>query len=228
MSPLRGHGRHAGRKAPGRAAHGKILDVKIAAKEVELYQKLLLAGKFHASFVVIGTLSSRMAGADGLNPQGIKHTKDVRRMFPLSWDGYILCGGDFDSFEVTLADAVYNDPSLRAALCSGKKSMPCSAWRVSSLGDTGDAREYANDDIVYTRALDHHFGDPTPGDDDSSPGLHGGRRPLARLPHRHSRYERVARQGPGGRGQLAGERQQAGRSPCLYHGRDGRDRGNLP
>ena len=48
-------------------------------------------------FVVIGTLSSRMAGADGLNPQGIKHTKDVRRMFPLSWDGYILCGGDFDS-----------------------------------------------------------------------------------------------------------------------------------
>ena len=30
-----------------------------------------------------------------------------------------------------------------------------------------DAREYANDDIVYTRALDHHFGDPTPGDDDS-------------------------------------------------------------
>ena len=95
--------------------------MKIAAKEVELYQKLLLAGKFHASFVVIGTLSSRMAGADGLNPQGIKHTKDVRRMFPLSWDGYILCGGDFDSFEVTLADAVYNDPSLRAALCSGKK-----------------------------------------------------------------------------------------------------------
>ena len=30
-----------------------------------------------------------------------------------------------------------------------------------------DAREYANDDIVYTRALDHHFGDPPPGDDDS-------------------------------------------------------------
>ena len=45
----------------------QILDVKIAAKEVELYKKLLLAGKFHASFVVIGTLSSRMAGADGLN-----------------------------------------------------------------------------------------------------------------------------------------------------------------
>ena len=31
-----------------------------------------------------------------------------------------------------------------------------------------DAREYANDDIVYTRALDKHFGYPTPGDNDST------------------------------------------------------------
>ena len=31
-----------------------------------------------------------------------------------------------------------------------------------------DAREYANDDIVYTRALDKHFGCPEPGDDDST------------------------------------------------------------
>lgn len=37
-------------------------------------------------------------------------------MFPLAWDGYELCGGDFDSFEVTLADAVYNDQTLRADL----------------------------------------------------------------------------------------------------------------
>ena len=99
----------------------KILDVKTAAKEVELYEKLLLAGKFHASFVVIGTLSSRMSGADGLNAQGIKHTEEVRKMFPLSWPGYVLSLGDFASFEVSLADAVYNDPGLRADLCSGKK-----------------------------------------------------------------------------------------------------------
>ena len=31
-----------------------------------------------------------------------------------------------------------------------------------------DAREYANDDIVYTRALDKHFGCPEPGDNDST------------------------------------------------------------
>ena len=94
----------------------EVLDIKIAGKEVELYNKLLLAGRFHASFVVVGTKSSRMAGTDGLNAQGIKATKTVRRCFPLTWDNFVLCGGDFDAFEVTLADAVYNDPALRADL----------------------------------------------------------------------------------------------------------------
>ena len=100
----------------------EILDVKRAFKEVELYEKLILAGRFHASFNVIGALSSRMSGGDGLNAQGIKKTKEVRKMFPLAWEGYELCGGDFDSFEVTLADAVYNDPQLRQALVT---FLPC-------------------------------------------------------------------------------------------------------
>jgi hypothetical protein len=99
----------------------EILAVKFAAKEIELYEKLLLAGKFHASFVVIGALSSRMAGTDGLNAQGIKHSKEVRQMFPLAWPGYLLCGGDFASFEVTIADAVCNDEALRAELIAGRK-----------------------------------------------------------------------------------------------------------
>lgn len=93
-----------------------ILDVKTKVKEVELYDKLLKAGKFHASFNVIGTLSSRMSGTDGLNAHGIKHDKRVRRMFPLKWDGFKLSGGDFDAFEVTIADAVYDDDDLRGAL----------------------------------------------------------------------------------------------------------------
>jgi len=50
----------------------EILKCKTAAKEVELYTKLLMAGRFHAAFKVIGTLSSRMAGGEGLNAQGIK------------------------------------------------------------------------------------------------------------------------------------------------------------
>jgi hypothetical protein len=133
-------------KHPAAVRSKAILDVKIAAKEVELYKKLLLAGKFHASFVVIGTLSSRMAGADGLNPQGIKHAKDVRKMFPLFWEDMILCGGDFDSFEVTIADAVYNDPALRKDLitrgpcpkCGGtgkdkKKGTPCGECETTGV-----------------------------------------------------------------------------------------------
>jgi hypothetical protein len=106
---------------PASVRASEILGVKAASKEVELHAKLVEAGRFHASFNVIGTLSSRMSGGDGLNAQGIKRSVEVRRMFPLAWDGMILCGGDFDSFEVVLADAVFEDAKLRYELLNGKK-----------------------------------------------------------------------------------------------------------
>ena len=99
----------------------EILAVKIAGKKIELFKKLLRAGKLHASFKVIGTLSGRMSGGDGLNVQGVDHTFDVRSMFPLAWEGMALGIGDFDSFEVTIADAVCNDEDLHTDLLSGKK-----------------------------------------------------------------------------------------------------------
>jgi DNA polymerase I-like protein with 3'-5' exonuclease and polymerase domains len=102
-----------------RAKH--VLDLKTADKEAEVFAKLIRAGRFHASFKVIGTLSSRMSGADGLNAHGIKHTTNVRGIFPLAWNGMVLSIGDFDSFEVTIADAVCKDPDLRADLLNGKK-----------------------------------------------------------------------------------------------------------
>lgn len=111
-----GTGKH---KAAERAA--QVIEARKSVKECELYEKLLTAGRFHASLNVIGTLSSRMSGADGLNPQGIKREAWVRGRFPLAWDGYVLCGGDFSSFEVTLADAAYNDPQLHADLLSKRK-----------------------------------------------------------------------------------------------------------
>ena len=100
----------------------EILEARRAIKEIEVYDKLLRAGRFHASFKVIGTLSSRMAGADKLNPQGIKNKKDIRSCFPLAdFDkGFVLSGGDFVSFEVVLAEAVYKDPKLREDLLNGK------------------------------------------------------------------------------------------------------------
>lgn len=99
-----------------------VLDARKAKKEEELYDKLLLALRFHASFVVIGTLSSRMAGADQLNAQGIKHDKTVRAAFPLCDDPLgCLCGGDFKSFEVSLAAKVFDSPKLNEDLINGVK-----------------------------------------------------------------------------------------------------------
>ncbi len=106
---------------PAAERAAELLKLKVANNEVGLHEKMLKAGRFHASFNVIGTKSARMSGADDLNAQGIKHTADVRRMFPLAWEGMILCGGDFDSFEITLADAVYRDSALREDLLKGTK-----------------------------------------------------------------------------------------------------------
>lgn len=102
----------------------EVLAARQAKKEIEIYDKLILAGRFHASFVVVGTLSSRMAGTDGLNPQGIKHDKYVREAFdlcdPLD-SRRVLCGGDFKSFEVGLAATVFDDERLIADIQSGIK-----------------------------------------------------------------------------------------------------------
>jgi len=101
----------------------EVLDARQYKSECVLFDKLLIAGRFHASFSVIGTLSSRMSGSgSGLNSQGIKRAKAIRSCFPLSSGDNILCGGDFVSFEVVLADAVYADPDLREDLT---KVLPC-------------------------------------------------------------------------------------------------------
>jgi DNA polymerase I-like protein with 3'-5' exonuclease and polymerase domains len=84
----------------------------MAQKKIEVLQKLLAADRFHPSFKVIGALSGRMSGADGLNPQGIDKTKEVRGCFPLAFDGEVLLGGDMQSFEISIAAADYDDPKL--------------------------------------------------------------------------------------------------------------------
>ncbi len=106
---------HSNTYEAGRRA-GLVLSARKAASEVVLYDKLLQAGRFHASFKIIGALSGRMSGADGLNAQGIKATDEVRSCFTLKWPGMVLTGGDFSGFEVVIADAVYADPDLHRDL----------------------------------------------------------------------------------------------------------------
>jgi hypothetical protein len=99
----------------------RILEARKAKKKLEVIDKLILAGRFHASFKVIGTLSSRMSGTDGLNAQGIGHDKLLRSCFDLAWEDMTLSGGDFVSFEVNIADAEYSDPKLHEDLLKDKK-----------------------------------------------------------------------------------------------------------
>lgn len=93
-----------------------VLESRFAKWEQKFYDKLINAERLHADFNVIGALSSRMSGAGGVNMQGVKKTKNVRRKFPLAFGHMKLRGGDFDGFEVVLADAGYNDPDLRKDL----------------------------------------------------------------------------------------------------------------
>jgi predicted RNA-binding Zn-ribbon protein involved in translation (DUF1610 family) len=81
-----------------------------------LFDKLLIAKKFHVSLKVIGALSSRMSGADGLNATGIQHQKKIRSAFTLASGDLVLTGGDFAAYEIGIADARYNDPKLRKQL----------------------------------------------------------------------------------------------------------------
>ena len=110
---------------PAAVRAAAVLKARRAAKRVQFIDKLLIAGRFHASVKVIGTLSTRMAGADGMNPQGVPHDKVFRLLFPLSDGELVLCGGDFSGFEICLMDAAYNDPVLRAKLLTKQPCHKC-------------------------------------------------------------------------------------------------------
>jgi len=94
----------------------KCLDARKARFDKNTFTKLLQAGRFHASSKVIGSLSGRMSGGDGLNALGIQHLKEIRKAYTFAFGGLSLCGGDFAAYEISIADADYNDPELRKQL----------------------------------------------------------------------------------------------------------------
>ncbi len=100
----------------------KVLEARTAEKRVMIFNKLELTnGRWHPSFKVIGAKSSRMSGTDGFSAHGINKIKEMRECFTLALEGEELHGGDFDAFEVGIADAVYGDPDLRLELQTGRK-----------------------------------------------------------------------------------------------------------
>lgn len=157
---------------------GQVLDTRKAHKEIELYDKLLIAGRLHASLKIGGTLSNRMAGADGLNVQAINNLKRVRALFPLAdFSGRTECTGckncsekdkttgtkkqlfkhyqydftekpstgDFESFEVVIAEAIYQDPNLRQDLltcedCGGEMAPYQLSMKCGSCGGSNSKK----------------------------------------------------------------------------------------
>lgn len=96
----------------------KIKNSRKMNAKLKVIRKLLLAERLYPGYNVIGTKSSRMSGSGGLNPQGFDKEKQFRSCFTL---GPNLAGGDFDGFELTICDAVYDDPNWHEMLTTGKK-----------------------------------------------------------------------------------------------------------
>jgi len=97
-----------------------VIDARHADKRIDFLRKLEQSIHFFPAFKIVGTKTNRMAGTGGLNPQGISHDPSDREIFLLHRDGLELSGGDYGGFEVTIADAAYNDSALHSDLQSGK------------------------------------------------------------------------------------------------------------
>ena len=98
----------------------RILEGRKKFSEINVLQKLLLAKKFYITFKIPGTKSDRMSGgsihkSSSLNPQGISKESFMRKILLVNEN---LCGGDYDQFEVSIADAHYKDPELKKILKS--------------------------------------------------------------------------------------------------------------
>lgn len=114
------HGTHM---HPAAARADEVLDARQCKYRLGIYKKLKQAlYRLHASYKVTGTLSNRMAGDNDLNVQGFERLKATRACFKLADDGYILGGGDFDSFEVMISAAMFNDENLTKVLT---ETYPC-------------------------------------------------------------------------------------------------------
>ena len=122
-----------------------ILAARRTSKKKGDITKLLMTDRFHPDFKIIGTKSSRMSGTGGLNAQGVSSAPAIRQCFTMADLDEVLSGGDFDAFEVTIADALYNDPALRADLLSKVKIHATMGSFLSGL---------TYDEVIATKGLE--------------------------------------------------------------------------
>jgi len=116
-----------------RAEH--ILDIRNHRKRLQVYNKLAKSKGAFPSFKVIGAKSGRMAGADGLNYHGIDKSASIRSLFDLTGhdEGWVVCGGDFDSQELAIMAATMNDDALDHDIRTGKSLHAVFAESASGI-----------------------------------------------------------------------------------------------
>lgn len=104
------------------AKRAKLIEkVRVHKKRIELFDKLIEAGRAYPNFRAVGTKSGRLSGTDGLNFQGVDSSLSVRDLFLLSDEGEVLSGGDYDGQEVAIAGTTMNDEKLLNEMRKGKK-----------------------------------------------------------------------------------------------------------
>jgi len=134
-----------GERHPAALSAELILAARRTSKKKGDILKLLMTDRFHPDFKIIGTKSSRMSGTGGLNAQGVSSAPVIRKCFTMADADEVLSGGDFDAFEVTIADATYNDPALREDLLSGIKIHATMGGFLSGL---------TYDEVLATKGLE--------------------------------------------------------------------------
>lgn len=144
-------------KHPSAVRADEVLECRKASKRADLLDKFIKAGRFHPTFSVMGTLSSRMSGSgDGvgdqnINAQGIPREKEFRSCFPLADKGEVLCIGDFISFEIAIMCACYNDELLLKQLNMGKKIHGIFASFLYDMSYEDILKTQKTDNDLYTK-----------------------------------------------------------------------------
>ena len=131
----------------GRIDH--IEEIRMHTKRIELYDKLILAKRAYCNFNIIGAKSGRMSGTSGLNFQGIGKVAEVRSIFTLADDDWILSGGDYDSQELAILATTSSDDDLLDDIKGGKSLHGLMA---AELFNTTYEEIMANKDERYDKA----------------------------------------------------------------------------
>ena len=93
----------------------------------------------------------RGSSGGSIKPQGIEREKEFRRIFTIK-DADIVSGGDFESFEGTIVDAAYSDPTLRADLRAGRSIHGLFGAML---------HEMSYEDVLASKDTDHNFYNPS-------------------------------------------------------------------